>query len=123
MRVMLKSKIHRATCTDGDVHYEGSVSIDPKLMKAADIIPFEQVQVLDIDNGNRLSTYAIEGKSGEICLNGAAARLVQKGDLVIILTYENVENENIPCYHPKLVYVDRNNDIVSTKGVREEVLV
>ena len=87
MRTMLKGKIHRATVTDCNVHYEGSVTIDRRLMQAADILPYEQVHVLDVNNGSRLMTYAIEGETGEICLNGAAARLVHKGDTVIILSY------------------------------------
>ena len=91
MRTVLKSKIHRATVTQADLHYEGSITIDPHLMDAADILPFEQVQVLDVDNGARLTTYAIEGErdSGQICINGAAARLVSPGDTVIILTYDD----------------------------------
>lgn len=122
MRVMLKSKIHRATVTDCDVNYEGSVSIDRKLMQAADILPFEQVHVLDVNNGQRLITYAIEGEAGEICLNGAAARLVQKGDIVIILTYSDIKEENVRVHHPKLVYVDAKNNITSMKGAVERVL-
>jgi len=122
MRVMLKSKIHRATVTDCNVNYEGSITIDRKLMQAADILPYEQVHVLDVNNGQRLTTYAIEGESGEICLNGAAARLVHKGDLVIILTYTDVKEENARVHHPKLVYVDSKNHIVSMKGAVERVL-
>jgi len=122
MRVMLKSKIHRATVTDCNVNYEGSVTIDRKLMQAADILPYEQVHVLDVNNGSRLTTYAIEGESGEICLNGAAARLVHKGDTVIILTYCDVKEEDTRVFHPKLVYVDSKNRITATKGVMEKVL-
>ena len=94
MRTMLKGKIHRATVTDANVDYEGSISLDPVLMEAADIMPYEQVQVLDVDNGARLETYAIEGEpgSGEVTINGAAARLVHKGDTVIILAYESVDD-------------------------------
>lgn len=90
MRTVLKSKIHRARVTQADLQYEGSITIDPDLMDAADILPFEQVHVLDVDNGSRLTTYAIEGarSSGQICINGAAARLVSPGDTVIILTYK-----------------------------------
>jgi aspartate 1-decarboxylase len=119
---MLKSKIHRATVTDCNVNYEGSVTIDRKLMQAADILPYEQVHVLDVNNGSRLTTYAIEGESGEICLNGAAARLVHKGDTVIILTYCDVKEEDTRVFHPKLVYVDSKNRITATKGVMEKVL-
>src|SRR6202034_4712679 len=86
-RRMMKSKIHRATVTDANVNYVGSVSIDPELMALAEILAFEQVAVLDIDNGARLETYAIEGVPGEICLNGAAARLVSPGDKVILISY------------------------------------
>ena len=122
MRVMLKSKIHRATVTDCNVNYEGSVTIDRKLMQAADILPYEQVHVLDVNNGQRLITYAIEGEAGEICLNGAAARLVQKGDIVIILTYTDVKEENARLHHPKLVYVDAKNHITAMEGAVERVL-
>jgi aspartate 1-decarboxylase len=122
MRVMLKSKIHRATVTDCNVNYEGSITIDRKLMQAADILPYEQVHVLDVNNGQRLITYAIEGEAGEICLNGAAARLVQKGDIVIILTYTDVKEENARLHHPKLVYVDAKNHITAMKGVVERIL-
>ncbi|HXY73742.1 MAG TPA: aspartate 1-decarboxylase [Dehalococcoidales bacterium] len=122
MRVMLKSKIHRATVTDCNVNYEGSITIDRKLMEAADILPYEQVHVLDVNNGIRLTTYAIEGEAGEVCLNGAAARLVSKGDIVIILTYHDVSEEETIDYHPKLVYVDAKNRIVSTKGAIERIL-
>ena len=122
MRVMLKSKIHRATVTDCNVNYEGSITIDRKLMEAANILPYEQVHVLDVNNGARLTTYAIEGEAGEVCLNGAAARLVSKGDIVIILTYHDVSEEETIDYHPKLVYVDAKNRIVSTKGAIERIL-
>jgi aspartate 1-decarboxylase len=124
MRTMLKSKIHRARVTDGNIAYEGSITIDKKLMEAADILPYEQVQILNINNGARFSTYAIEGKEngGDICLNGAAARLVAKGDIVIILTYCDVEEEKARNYHPRLVYVDAENKITHTKGVVEEAL-
>jgi aspartate 1-decarboxylase len=112
---MLKSKIHRATVTDANINYEGSITIDRKLMEAADIIPYEQVQVLNINNGVRFSTYAIEGEagSGEICLNGAAARLAVRGDLVIILTYTQVPEEATKHYRPKIVHVDEKNAIVT----------
>jgi len=113
---MLKSKIHRARVTANNVDYEGSVSIDTRLMAAADILPFEQVQVLDINNGARFTTYAIEGSEGEICLNGAAARLVSLGDKVIILTYTEVAEEDLPGYAPRLVYVDEHNAITRTSS-------
>jgi len=115
MRTMLKSKIHRATVTDANINYEGSITIDRKLMEAADIIPYEHVHVLNINNGARFSTYAIEGEenSGGICLNGAAARLAVRGDLVIILTYTQVPEEETKNYRPKIVHVDENNAIVA----------
>jgi aspartate 1-decarboxylase len=122
MRTMLKSKIHRARVTDGNIAYEGSITIDKKLMQAADILPYEQVHILNVNNGARFHTYAIEGKEngGEICLNGAAARLVAKGDIVIILTYRDLSDEEARNYHPKLVYVDAQNKITHTKGVIAE---
>ena len=114
MRTMLKSKIHRATVTDGNIDYEGSITIDKKLMEEADMLPYEQVQVLNINNGARFSTYAIEGEegSGDICLNGAAARLAVKGDLVIILTYTEMSDEEARNHQPKIVQVNENNAIV-----------
>ncbi len=124
MRTMLKSKIHRARVTGCNISYEGSITIDKKLMEAADILPYEQVQVLNVNNGARLSTYVIEGQAdaGEICLNGAAARLAAKGDIVIILTYTDIEEEKAHHYLPRLVYVDAQNKITHTKGVIEEAL-
>ena len=116
MRAMLKSKIHRATVTGADINYEGSISIDTRLMEAADILPYEQVQVLNVNNGARFETYAIKGEKGEICLNGAAARLAVKGDIVIILTYQHIKDEDLQNYHPKLVYVDSQNNISRIKG-------
>ena len=114
MRNMLKSKIHRATVTDGNIDYEGSITIDKKLMEEADMLPYEQVQVLNINNGARFSTYVIEGEegSGDICLNGAAARLAVKGDLVIILTYTEMSDEEARNHRPKIVQVSENNAIV-----------
>jgi aspartate 1-decarboxylase len=115
MRTMLKSKIHRARVTDANIDYEGSITIDSKLMAAADILPYEEVHVLNINNGARFTTYAIAGEAGrgEICLNGAAARLAVKGDLVIILTYAQVPEEQLKDYKPKLVFVNKNNAIVT----------
>ena len=116
-RIMLKSKIHRATLTDANLNYEGSITIDEDLMEAADILPFEQVQIYDINNGNRFETYVIRGKrgSGTICINGAAARLVSPGDLVIIASYFNVDEKEASAHRPRLVYVNENNRIVSEK--------
>lgn len=118
MRIMLKSKIHRARVTEANINYEGSVTIDKRLMEAADILPYEQVHILDVNNGARFTTYAIEGEpgSGVICLNGAAARMVTVGDVVIILTYTNVEERDAVNYHPRLVYVNANNEITGVKG-------
>ena len=118
MRTMLASKIHRATVTEVNVDYEGSITIDSDLMEAADVLPFEMVHVLDIQNGNRFQTYAIEGKrgSGVIGINGAAARLVQKGDTVIILSYRSLSEEEAQDFRPRLVYVDENNSIRSVGG-------
>ncbi len=115
MRMMLKSKIHRATVTDANINYEGSITIDSRLMKAADIIPYEQVHVLNVNNGARFTTYAIKGGegSGEICLNGAAARQGVKGDLVIILTYTNVPEEELKDYKPLIVHVNKKNEIIA----------
>jgi aspartate 1-decarboxylase len=117
MRTMLKSKIHRATITEANIQYEGSITIDKDLMEAADILPFEQVHVLDIDNGSRLETYVIEGErgSGVICINGAAARLVSAGDKVIIISYQTVSEADAVNLVPKLVYVDSQNAIVEKK--------
>ncbi len=111
MRMMLKGKIHRARVTQADVNYEGSITIDPDLMEAGDILPFEQVHVLDVNNGQRLQTYAIEGErgSGEVCVNGAAARLVAVDDLVIILGYHMVPEAEARDARPKLVYVDADH--------------
>lgn len=113
MRTVLKSKIHRATVTQADLHYEGSITVDPALLEAADILPFEQVHVLDVNNGNRLTTYAIEGErdSGQICINGAAAHLVDPGDIVIILTYKSATDAEARAVEPTLVYVDERNRI------------
>ncbi|MGE0527296.1 MAG: aspartate 1-decarboxylase [Bdellovibrionales bacterium] len=112
MRItMLKSKIHRATVTDANLNYEGSVSIDPKLCEAARLLPFERVEIYNCNNGERLATYVIHGKPGEICLNGAAARLVHKGDLVIIAAYADFEQSEAFEHKPQLVMVDGKNEI------------
>ena len=113
---MLKSKIHRAHVTDANIDYEGSITIDRKLMEAADILPYEQVHVLNVNNGVRFTTYAIEGGSGEICVNGAAARLVDIGDIVIILSYCHVEEAEARNFVPKLVYVNTENAITEIKS-------
>jgi aspartate 1-decarboxylase len=118
-RTMLKSKIHRARVTDCNIDYEGSITIDIDLMKAADILPYERVEILNVNNGARFSTYAIEGNpgAGDICLNGAAARLACKNDIVIILTYQEVAGDQAQDVKPRMVYVDEKNHIKSTKNV------
>jgi aspartate 1-decarboxylase len=114
-RTMFKSKIHRATVTQADLHYVGSLTIDQDLMDAADLLPGEQVQVVDIDNGARLETYLIAGErgSGVIGINGAAARLVSPGDLVIIISYAAMTDEEAREFVPRVVHVDRTNSIIS----------
>ena len=118
MRMMLKSKIHRARVTGVNLSYEGSIAIDKVLMEAADILPYEMVHVLDVNNGARFQTYAIEGEagSGSIAVNGAAARLVSKEDIVIILSYCTVSDEEAHRIQPSLVYVNSKNAILSQKG-------
>lgn len=117
MRMMLKGKIHRAQVTEANLEYQGSITIDQELMEAADILPYEQVHVLDINNGSRLETYALPGErgSGVICINGAAARLVAQGDMVIILTYAPVSEAEASSWKPHLVYVDAQNRIIKTE--------
>ena len=121
MRTMLKSKIHRAHVTETNINYEGSITIDKKLMEEADIFPSEQVQVLNLNNGARFDTYTIEGDKGEICINGAAARLAIKGDIIIILSYCYVNDDEARNFIPKLVYVDANNAITETKRAVETI--
>lgn len=113
-RTMLKSKIHRATVTRADLNYVGSVTIDADLMDAADLLPGEQVAIVDIDNGARLETYVIEGErgSGVIGINGAAARLVHTGDLVILISYAQVLDEQARSLQPRVVFVDAENRVV-----------
>jgi aspartate 1-decarboxylase len=115
MITVLKSKIHRATVTDANLHYVGSITIDRDLLDAAGIFPYELVHIVNVNNGERFSTYAIEGVRGskEICLNGAAARLVQKGDIVILITYQQMTEAQMPTYEPTVVFVDGQNNIVS----------
>lgn len=112
-RFMLKSKIHRATVTEADLHYEGSITIDRDLMDAADLVEYEKVAIFDITNGNRLETYVIEGDrgSGVIGINGAAAHLVRQGDLIIIASYTEMEDAQARTHEPRLVYVDAHNRI------------
>ena len=110
---MLKSKIHRATVTDANLDYEGSIALDPILMKEADLIEFEKVHILDVTNGNRLETYVIKGKnnSGEVCINGAAAHLVNINDLVIIASYCSVNEKELKKFKPTIILVDDKNSV------------
>lgn len=123
-RRMLRSKIHRATVTGSDLHYVGSITLDPELLEAGDIRPHEQVHVLDIDNGARFVTYAIEGErgDGQCCINGAAARLVHPGDKVIVITYVDIEEAELEGFSPRVVHVDEANVAIRTDD-RPEVLL
>lgn len=115
LRTMLKSKIHRATVTASDLHYVGSITVDPDLLEAADILEHEQVAVVDVDNGARFETYTIAGTrgSGQIQVNGAAARLVHHGDTIIVISYAQYTREEMEHYEPTVVHVDRDNRIVT----------
>ncbi|QAY60055.1 aspartate 1-decarboxylase [Microbacterium protaetiae] len=114
-RTMLKSKIHRARVTGSDLHYVGSITVDPELLEAADIRENEQVHVVDIDNGARLVTYTIPGVrgSGEVQLNGAAARLVHTGDTVIVISYAELDDAVLDAYAPVVVHVDEANRVLA----------
>ncbi len=122
-RRMMKSKVHRATVTDADVHYVGSITVDRDLMDAADLLEFEQVAVVDVDNGARLETYVIEGErgSGAICLNGAAAHLIHPGDRVILISYCEVDDTEIPegGWQPTVVHVDTANRRISEELAKQ----
>lgn len=122
-RTFFKSKIHRATVTDANLHYQGSVTIDPVLLEAADIVPWERVEIYDVTNGERFATYAIPGSPGrgEICLNGAAAHKVKKGDLVIICTYAELEPHEIADHRPTVVFVDEQNRAIRGPGAKQLV--
>ena len=117
---MLKGKIHRATVTEADLNYIGSLTLDEDLMDAAGLKEFEKIQVLDITNGNRLETYIIKGKrgTGEVCINGAAAHLIKKGDLVIIVAYCQLTEDELLRHKPKIINVDNENKVVS-KSIEE----
>jgi len=121
MRKMLKSKIHRATVTGADLHYEGSITIDPLLMKDADILDNEFVDIWNVNFGTRFATYAIAGQpgSGTICINGAAARLVAKGDLVIIASWKKMNDAEARAHQPKLVFVDEKNRRIDPEREQE----
>ena len=114
-RVMLKSKIHRATVTGSDLHYVGSITVDPDLLEAADIRPHEQVHVVDVDNGARFETYTIPGERGsrEMQVNGAAARLVHQGDTIIVISYATYDEAELEEHAPRVVHVTRDNEIVA----------
>ena len=124
-RIMFKSKIHRATVTCADLNYEGSITIDSELLKLADIYPYEKVDIYNVTNGERFSTYVIPGEpgSGEICLNGAAARKVQKGDVVIIVSYCELTEEEIKNFSPTVVLVDQENRPVKVSRTSGGLLV
>jgi aspartate 1-decarboxylase len=115
-RVMLKSKIHRATVTDCDLHYVGSITIDPDLLEAANILEFEQVHVVDVDNGARFETYTIPGErgSGDMRVNGAAARLVHRGDTIIVISYGSYDEADLERYEPRVVHVQANTNRIIT---------
>jgi aspartate 1-decarboxylase len=121
LRVMMKSKIHRATITQADMHYEGSLTISAELMRAADILPYEMVHIYNISNGERFETYAIEGEAetGVICLNGAAARKGAPGDLIIITTYATYEAAELLQHRPKVVMVDQSNRFKNTASAEK----
>lgn len=118
MRIILKSKIHCATVTETNLNYEGSLTIDAELMEAADLLPNERVDVLNLNNGERFTTYVIEGErgSGTVCVNGAAARLVQRGDKVIILSYALVNEEELRAHCTRIVFVNDRNEITDVRS-------
>jgi aspartate 1-decarboxylase len=123
-RTMLKSKIHRCRITDSDLHYVGSITVDEDLLEAADIREHEQVHVVDVDNGARFETYTIAGQrgSGEIKVNGAAARLVHTGDTVIVISYASYDEAELDTYEPRVVHVDADNSIVTVDDAVAELL-
>lgn len=124
IRTMMKSKIHRATVTQADLHYVGSVTVDLDLLEAADLLPGELVHIVDIDNGNRLETYTIAGErgSGVIGINGAAAHLVHPGDLVILIAYAQLTDAEARTFEPRVVFVDRDNRVIGTGADPAEAL-
>jgi aspartate 1-decarboxylase len=123
-RTMLKSKIHRCRITDSDLHYVGSITVDEDLLDAADMREFEQVHVVDVDNGARFETYTIAGRrgSGEIKVNGAAARLVHTGDTVIVISYASYDEAELDSYEPRVVHVNADNSIVTVDDAVAELL-
>ena len=111
MRIMLRAKLHRLTVTQCDINYEGSITVDEALLKAADILPGERVQVVNVNNGERFETYTLSGKSGQVCLNGAAARLADPGDKIIVIAYAVADEKEIRDLKPKIILVDERNRI------------
>jgi aspartate 1-decarboxylase len=124
LRTMMKSKIHRATVTQADLHYVGSVTVDEDLLDAADLLPGELVHIVDVTNGARLETYTIAGErgSGVLGINGAAARLVHPGDVVILIAYAQMDTEEARSFQPRVVFVDADNSIVGTGNDPAEAL-
>jgi aspartate 1-decarboxylase len=121
LRTFMKAKIHRATVTEVNIHYVGSVTLDPRMMEAAGILPYEQVDVYNVTNGNRLTTYAIESKrrgGGEVCLNGAAARLCRRGDIVLIVAYCQLADHEVKDFKAVTAWVDRKNKVTKVKRDR-----
>lgn len=114
---MFKAKIHRLRVTEADLYYEGSITVDQELLDTAGILPYEKVQVVNVNNGNRLETYTIPGEAGErtVCLNGPAARLAAKGDEVIVISYAQLTPKEARQHHPRVVHVDENNDVTKTR--------
>jgi len=114
---MFKAKIHRLRVTEADLYYEGSITVDQELLDTAGILPYEKVQVVNVNNGNRLETYTIPGEAGErtVCLNGPAARLAAKGDEVIVISYAQLAPKEARQHHPRVVHVDENNDVTKTR--------
>jgi aspartate 1-decarboxylase len=124
-RTMLKSKIHRATVTDCDLHYAGSITVDPDLLEAADILPHEQVAIVDVDNGARFETYTIPGErgSGDMKLNGAAARLVHHGDTIIVISYGQYDRADMEHYEPRVVHVEAQTNAILAVDSAVDVLL
>lgn len=121
---MLKSKLHRGTVTQADLNYEGSITVDHDLLDASDILVYEQVDVLNVTNGARFTTYTIPGKrgGGQICVNGAAARLVQKGDIVIVCTYQQMDEKSAKIHKPKIVLLGENNKITNKAAATNKAI-
>jgi len=122
LRAVLKSKLHRLTVTEANLHYSGSITIDKKLLRAADILDHEKVQVVDVTNGVRLETYAICGEenSGTVCINGAAARLINEGDIIIVFSYAYMDNEEAKNFIPTIVHVNKQNNLIDAVEYMDE---